>query len=197
MAPLCVSEWAFKDFIEAFHMWNRLSLHLVIHCLVLGASAVALAGSASGPGRFDVAQIAQPAAAQEAWQKVKAFGVELEVPARWKRVDIRKPSSDHDETEFAENPRNVPAGAWFSVFPNSDDLIDPDHPEQKIVLDGRPALLTDILSRADDPPPRRRQVVIYLSDKAGPAFLFDGDADKWPTLGPILAHIQASIRLPK
>lgn len=183
-------------------MWNRLLLHVTINSLVIGASAFAIAGdsgladpAARRAERFEVAQVAP--AAQEAWQKVKAFGVELEVPARWKRVDIRKPSSDHDETEFAENPRNVPAGAWFSVFPNSDDLIDPDHPEQKIVLDGRPALLTDILSRADDPPPRRRQVVIYLADKAGPAFLFDGDADKWPTLGPILAHIRASIRLPK
>ena len=190
-------------------MWNRLLLHVTINSLVIGASAFAIAGNgglaepaARRAERFEVAQAApaakpQQPAAQEAWQKVKAFGVELEVPARWKRIDIRKPSSDHDEAEFAENPRNVPAGAWFSVFPNSDDLIDPDHPEQQIVLDGRPALLTDILSRADDPPPRRRQVVIYLADKAGPAFLFDGDADKWPTLGPILAHIQASIRLPK
>ncbi len=144
-----------------------------------------------------VIAIKQRPAAQEAWQKVSAFGVALEVPAGWKRIDIRKPSSDHDEAEFAQNPRDLAKGAWFSVFPNSDELVDPDRKEQPIVLDGKPAVLTDFLTRAEDPPPRRRQIIFYLVSKRGPAFLFDGDADKWFVLGPILARIQASIRLPK
>lgn len=192
-------------------MWNKLLVHVTINSVVLVASAVAIADNNGfdertviRSDRFEIAQGTaapaarpQPPVAQEAWQKVKAFGVELEVPARWKRVEFRKPSSDHDETEFAENPRNLAAGAWFSVFPNSDELIDPERQEQPIVLDGRPALRTDFLSRQDDPPPRRRQITIYLTDKAGPAFLFDGDENKWSVLGPILAHIQASIRLPQ
>jgi len=144
-----------------------------------------------------VIAVKQRPAAQEAWQKVKAYGVELEVPAGWKRIDIRKPSSDHDEAEFAQNPRDLAKGAWLSVFPKSDDLIDPDRKEQPIVLDGKPAVLTDMLTRAEDPPPRRRQIIFYLASKRGPAFLFDGDANKWSVLGPILARIQASIRLPK
>ncbi len=169
-------------------MSNKILARIIVVTLAFTAAITQLPlGAAAQP---------QSPATQQAWQKVKAFGVELEVPARWKRSEIRKPSSDHDETAFAENPRNLAAGAWFSVFPNSDELIDPDLKEQPIILDGRPALLTDRLTRAEDPPPRRRQIIIYLADKPGPAFLFDGDEDKWSVLGPILSHIQASIRLP-
>jgi hypothetical protein len=192
-------------------MWNKLLVHLTVNSVVLVAAAFAIADNNRPDAqtvirsdRFEIAQGTaapagrpQPPVVQEAWQKVRAFGVELEVPARWRRIEIRKPSSDHDETEFAENPRNLAAGAWFSVFPNSDELIDPERQEQPIVLDGRPALLTDFLTRDDDPPPRRRQIIIYLADKVGPAFLFDGDENKWSVLGPILAHIQESIRLPQ
>lgn len=163
--------------------------------------SVPLTIAAAAPAAKPQAPPATPrppaALAQETWQRVKAFGVEFEVPARWKRINISKPSSDHDESQFAQNPRDVAAGAWFSVFPNNEDLIDPERKEQPIVLDGQNALLSDILTRAEDPPPRRRQVVIYLADKRGPAFLFDGDEDKWSSLGPILDHIRASIRLPK
>lgn len=139
---------------------------------------------------------ASPLLAAE-WQKVKAFGVELEVPSNWKRFEYRRPPEDHDEVQFAENPRNPSAGAWFSVFPNNQELLDPDRTEQPTVIDGRAAKLTDMLTRAEDPPPRRRQIVIYFSDSNAPAFLFDGDADKWSVLGPMLNRILGSIRLPK
>lgn len=140
--------------------------------------------------------LARPLAAEDAWQKVQAFGVELEVPARWKRFEFRMPRSDHDEIQFAENARNPTAGAWFSIFPKADDVVDLSRPEKSVDFAGKPALVTDFLSRAEDPPPRRRQVVVYFEDKNAPAFLFDGDADKWSRLGPILTRIHASIRLP-
>lgn len=131
------------------------------------------------------------------WQKVKAFGVDLEVPATWKRRDYRRPPEDHDEAMFAENARNFAAGAWFSVFPANDELLDQDRTEKPTVIDGRPAKMTDMLTRAEDPPPRRRQIIVYFSDSKMPGFLFDGDSDKWSVLGPTLDRILASIRLPK
>ena len=136
-----------------------------------------------------------PLTAQETWQKVQAFGVQLEVPANWKRFEFRVPRDDHDEIQFAENTRNPSAGAWFSVFPKADELIDPSRREQSIILDGAPAKLTDFMSRPDEPPPQRRQIIMYFNDKRAPAFLFDGDANKWSVLGPILARIQGSIRI--
>ncbi len=104
------------------------------------------------------------------WQKVKAFGVELEVPSAWKRLEYRRPSQDHDEVQFAENAKNFAAGAWFSVFPTNDELLDPDRTEQPTVIDGRAAKLTDMLTRAEDPPPRRRQICVYFSDANAPRF---------------------------
>lgn len=133
----------------------------------------------------------------EGWRKEKAFGVELDVPSGWKRVEYRKPPEDHDEVMFAENARNLTAGAWFSVFPGNEELLDPDRAEQPTTVDGRPARMTDFLTRAEDPPPRRRQIIIYFADSRMPAFLFDGDSTKWATLGPLLERIVASIRLPK
>jgi hypothetical protein len=118
-------------------MWNKLLVHVTINSVVLVASAFAIADNnwlddqtVIRSDRFEIAQGTaapaarpQPPAVQEAWQKIKAFGVELEVPARWKRVEIRKPPSDHDETEFAENPRNLAAGpvlglAYFPIVMN-------------------------------------------------------------------------------
>jgi hypothetical protein len=155
--------------------------------LLLGAAA--LVASAALPYR--VANAAEP------WRKEKAFGVELEVPTGWKRVEYRKPPEDHDEIMFAENARELTAGAWFSVFPNNQELLDPDRTERPFAVDGRPARMTDFLTRADDPPPRRRQIIIYFSDSRMPGFLFDGNSEKWATLGPLLDRIVASIRLPK
>lgn len=155
--------------------------------VLLGAGACAL---------FNIAGLHHLAAA-DSWKKVKAFGVELEVPAQWTRFEYRRPSEDHNEIQFAENRRNIAEGAWFSVFPDNGELLDPDRTEQPFVVDGRPARLTDMLTRADDPPPRRRQIVIYFTDSQMPGFLFDGNSEQWSTLGPILDRIVASIRLPK
>lgn len=154
--------------------------------LVLGAGAAAFFCAMAGT-----------LLAAESWRKASAFGVELDVPARWKRIEYRKPPGDHDEVMFAENARDIAAGAWFSVFPDNGELLDPDRIEQPIVVDGRPAKMTDFLTRADDPPPRRRQIVIYFADSKMPGFLFDGNSEQWSTLGPLLDRIVASIRLPK
>jgi hypothetical protein len=134
--------------------------------------------------------------AAERWTKATAFGVTFEVPAGWKRFDYRKPPGDHDEVQFAENARDISAGAWFSVFPTNRDLLDPDLTVQPTVIDGRRAAMTDMLTRADDPPPRRRQIVIVFDDSHAPAFLFDGNAEQWAELGPVLERILRSIRLP-
>ena len=155
--------------------------------LLLDACAVLLAGIL----------LPRAARALDGWQKVKAFGVELDVPAGWKRFDFHKPPGDHDEAQFAENARNPSAGAWFSVFPNNAELLDPDLTERPITIDGREGKTTDMLTRAEDPPPRRRQIMVYFSDSRAPAFLFDGNAEQWSVLGPVLDRILASIRLPK
>ena len=138
-----------------------------------------------------------PAPAQQGWQKVKAYGVEFEVPAGWKRIEIKRPPQDHDEVMFAENAKDIAAGPWFSIFPTNDDLIDPDRKEQPTTIDGRAAKLTDMLTSANDPPPRRRQIVVYFADPRAPAFLFDANSEQWNTWGPVLEHILASIKLPK
>lgn len=136
----------------------------------------------------------RPLAAQEAWRKMQAFGVEVELPARWTRFEYRVPKDDHDEIQFAENARDPSAGAWFSVFPNATDLVDLSREEKSIDLAGRPAILTNFVSPPGEGP-RRRQIIVYFEDKRLPAFLFDGEAGKWTTLGPILTRIHASIRL--
>ena len=151
--------------------------------VLIGACAVALAP--------------WPTLAQQAWQKVKAYGVELEVPAGWKRTDIKRPSQDHDEVMFAENAKNFAAGSWFSIFPTNETLLYPDLKEQPTTVDGRAARMTDMLTRADDPPPRRRQIVVYFTDPRAPAFLFDANSEQWTTWGPVLDHILASVKLPK
>ncbi len=133
----------------------------------------------------------------EGWRKQKAFGVELEVPAGWKRIEYHLPRDDHEEVMFAEKAPAITAGAWFSVFPGNEALLDPFRAEQPTVVNGRPARMTDFLTRADDPPPRRRQIIIYFVDSQMPGFLFEGDSTKWATLGPLLDRIVASIRLPK
>jgi hypothetical protein len=138
-----------------------------------------------------------PTLAQQAWQKVKAYGVDFEVPAGWKRTEIKRPSQDHDEVMFAENAKNFAAGSWFSIFPTNETLLDPDLKEQPTTVDGRAARMTDMLTRADDPPPRRRQIVVYFTDPRAPAFLFDANSEQWTTWGPVLEHILASVKLPK
>ncbi len=130
------------------------------------------------------------------WQTVNAFGVALEVPASWKRIKLKRPKDDHDEVMFAENAKNFAAGAWFSIFPVNDDLLDPDLKEQPTTIDGRAAKMTDMLTRADDPPPRRRQIIVYFSDPRAPAFLFDANSEQWNIWGPVLDRILASIKLP-
>ena len=151
--------------------------------VLIGACAVALAP--------------WPTLAQQAWQKVKAYGVDFEVPAGWKRTDIKRPSQDHDEVMFAENAKNFAAGSWFSIFPTNETLLDQDLKEQPTTVDGRAARMTDMLTRADDPPPRRRQIVVYFTDPRAPAFLFDANSEQWTTWGPVLEHILASVKLPK
>jgi hypothetical protein len=151
--------------------------------VLIGACAVALAS--------------WPTLAQQAWQKVKAYGVDFEVPAGWKRTEIKRPSQDHDEVMFAENAKNFAAGSWFSIFPPNETLLDPDLKEQPTTVDGRAARMTDMLTRADDPPPRRRQIVVYFTDPRAPAFLFDANSEQWTTWGPVLDHILASVKLPK
>ncbi|MDI1342863.1 MAG: hypothetical protein PSV22_02020 [Pseudolabrys sp.] len=137
-----------------------------------------------------------PTLAQQAWQKVKAYSVEFEVPAGWKRSESKRPPQDHDEVEFAENSKNSSAGAWFSIFPTNDELIDPDRAEQPTTIDGRAAKMTDMLTRGHSPP-RRRQIVVYFSDPRAPAFLFDANSEQWNIWGPVLDRILASIKLPK
>lgn len=134
--------------------------------------------------------------AQQAWQKVKAYGVEFEVPAGWKRIELKQPKEDHDEVMFAENAKNFAAGPWFSIFPTNETLLDPDLKEKPTTIDGRAAKMTDRLTRADDPPPRRRQIVVYFSDPRAPAFLFDANSAQWDIWGPVLDRILASIKLP-
>lgn len=138
-----------------------------------------------------------PTLAQQAWQKVKAYGVEFEVPAGWKRIELKQPRQDHDEVMFAENAKNFAAGAWFSIFPTNETLLDPELKEQPTTVDGRAAKMTDMLTRAEDPPPRRRQVVVYFSDPRAPAFLFDANSEQWDIWGPVLDRILASIKLPQ
>jgi hypothetical protein len=138
-----------------------------------------------------------PTLAQQAWQKVTAYGVEFEVPAGWKRIELKQPRQDHDEVMFAENAKNFAAGAWFSIFPTNETLLDPLLKEQPVTIDGRAARMTDMLTRADDPPPRRRQIVVYFSDPRAPAFLFDVNSEQWNMWGPVLDRILASIKLPK
>jgi hypothetical protein len=148
-------------------------------------------------GTCAVAPASWPTLAQQAWQKVKAYGVEFEVPAGWKRTEIKRPSQDHDEVMFAENAKNFAAGSWFSIFPTNETLLDPDLKEQPTTVDGRAARMTDMLTRADDPPPRRRQIVVYFTDPRAPAFLFDANSEQWTTWGPVLDHILASVKLSK
>lgn len=148
-------------------------------------------------GTCAVALASWPTLAQQAWQKVKAYGVDFEVPAGWKRTEIKRPSQDHDEVMFAENAKNFAAGSWFSIFPTNETLLDPDLKEQPTTVDGRAARMTDMLTRADDPPPRRRQIVVYFTDPRAPAFLFDANSEQWTTWGPVLEHILASVKLPK
>jgi hypothetical protein len=148
-------------------------------------------------GTCAVALASWPTLAQQAWQKVKAYGVDFEVPAGWKRTDIKRPSQDHDEVMFAENAKNFAAGSWFSIFPTNETLLDPDLKEQPTTVDGRAARMTDMLTRADDPPPRRRQIVVYFTDPRAPAFLFDANSEQWTTWGSVLDHILASVKLPK
>jgi hypothetical protein len=148
-------------------------------------------------GTCVVALASWPTLAQQAWQKVKAYGDEFEVPAGWKRTDIKRPSQDHDEVMFAETAKNFAAGSWFSIFPTNETLLDPDLKEQPTTVDGRAARMTDMLTRADDPPPRRRQIVVYFTDPRAPAFLFDANSEQWTTWGPVLDHILASVKLPK
>jgi len=148
-------------------------------------------------GTCAVALAPWPTLAQQAWQKVKAYGVDFEVPAGWKRTDIKRPSQDHDEVMFAENAKNFAAGSWFSIFPTNETLLDQDLKEQPTTVDGRAARMTDMLTRADDPPPRRRQIVVYFTDPRAPAFLFDANSEQWTTWGPVLEHILASVKLPK
>ena len=148
-------------------------------------------------GTCAVALASWPTLAQQAWQKVKAYGVDFEVPAGWKRTDIKRPSQDHDEVMFAENAKNFAAGSWFSIFPTNETLLDPDLKEQPTTVDGRAARMTDMLTRADDPPPRRRQIVVYFTDPRAPAFLFDANSEQWTTWGPVLDHILVSVKLPK
>ena len=148
-------------------------------------------------GTCAVALASWPTLAQQAWQKVKAYGVDFEVPAGWKRTDIKRPSQDHDEVMFAENAKNFAAGSWFSIFPTNETLLDQDLKEQPTTVDGRAARMTDMLTRADDPPPRRRQIVVYFTDPRAPAFLFDANSEQWTTWGPVLEHILASVKLPK
>jgi hypothetical protein len=148
-------------------------------------------------GTCAVAPASWPTLAQQAWQKVKAYGVDFEVPAGWKRTDIKRPSQDHDEVMFAENAKNFAAGSWFSIFPTNETLLDPDLKEQPTTVDGRAARMTDMLTRADDPPPRRRQIVVYFTDPRAPAVLFDANSEQWTTSGPVLDHILASVKLPK
>ena len=155
--------------------------------VVIGAGAVLLSS---------IVSVRAPRAA-EGWRKDKAFGVELEVPTGWKRLEYHLKRDDHEEVMFAERTPDIASGAWFSVFPGNEELLEPDRTEQPTVVDGRPARMTDFLTRAEDPPPRRRQIVIYFTDSRMPAFLFDGDSTQWATLGPLLDHIVASIRLPK
>ena len=138
-----------------------------------------------------------PASAQQGWQKVKAYGVDFEVPSGWKRTDIKRPPEDHDEVMFAQNAKDPSAGPWFSIFPTNETLLDPDLKEQPATVDGRAAKMTDMLTSANDPPPRRRQIVVYFSDPRAPAFLFDANSEQWNTWGPVLEHILASIKLPK
>jgi hypothetical protein len=148
-------------------------------------------------GTCVVALASWPTLAQQAWQKVKAYGVDFEVPAGWKRTEIKRPSQDHDEVMFAENAKNFAAGSWFSIFPTNETLLDPDLKEQPTTVDGRAARMTNMLTRADDPPPRRRQIVVHFTDPRAPAFLFDANSEQWTTWGPVLDHILASVKLPK
>ncbi len=159
------------------------SIPLARRAVLIGAAAAAL----SAPW---------PALAQQAWQKVKAYGVEFEVPAGWTRLELKRPRQDHDEVMFVENAKNFAAGAWFSIFPTNETLLDPDLKEQPATIDGRAARMTDMLTRADDPPPRRRQIVVYFNDPRAPAFLFDANSEQWTMWGPVLDRILGSIKLP-
>jgi hypothetical protein len=136
----------------------------------------------------------QPAFAAGEWQKVKAFGTEVEVPVRWKRLDYRKPLDDRDEAQFVENPRDTAAGAWFSIFPTNTDLIYPDRAEEDTEINGKQAKFTDAILGENDPL-TRRQIVIYFPDPGTPAFLFDGRVGRWDELLPVLHHIIESVRL--
>lgn len=157
--------------------------HFARREILLGTAAVALAP--------------WPALAQQSWQNVKAYGVAFEVPAGWKRSEIKRPPQDHDEVMFAENAKNFSDGAWFSIFPTNETLLDPDLKEQPVTIDGRAAKMTDMLTSANDPPPRRRQIVVYFSDPRAPAFLFDANSEQWNVWGPVLDRILASVKLPK
>jgi hypothetical protein len=141
-----------------------------------------------------VGQTAHPALAAGEWQKVKAFATEVEVPARWKRLDYRQPLDDRNEAQFVENPRDTAAGAWFSIFPTNADLIHPDRAEEDTEIDGKPAKFTDVILGENDPLPRR-QIIIYFPDPGMPAFLFDGRVERWDELLPVLHHIVESVRL--
>lgn len=145
-----------------------------------------------------IALVPSTAAHCAEWKTVKAFGVELQAPSNWRRIELRTPRDDHDEVQFAETFPDVTKGAWFSVFPNAVDLEDPDLVAQPTAIDGQPAKRTEQTLGENDPPPRRirRQVVIYFDDKTRPAFLFDGDDSKWPALNATLTKILASIKLP-
>ena len=143
-----------------------------------------------------VGPTAHPAFAAGEWQKVKAFGAEVEVPARWKRFDYRKPLDDYDEAQFVEYARDTAAGASFSIFPTNVDVIHPDRAEEDTEIDGKPAKFTDAILGENDPLPRR-QIVIYFPDPGMPAFLFEGRAGRWDELLPILDHIVATVRLTK
>lgn len=67
-------------------------------------------------GLCAVALAPWPTLAQQAWHKVNAYGVEFEVPAGWKRIELKQPKEDHDEVMFAENAKNFAASAWFSIW---------------------------------------------------------------------------------
>ena len=142
---------------------------------------------------------AAPSAAPGPQRTEKAFGVELRVPAQWSRQEYHVQPDDHEEVQFAEKLPDVSNGAWFSVFPNASELYDSSLTEQQIFIDGLPAKRTEQTLGENDPPPRhlRRQVVVYFEDKKRPAFLFDGDEDKWPALSEALSTILNSIRLPR
>src|SRR3569623_1163479 len=107
--------------------------------IVLGASATVLA--AAWP-------VHAPLAAEE-WRKVTAFGVELEVPASWKRREYQLKRDDHEEVMIAEKAPDISTGAWFSVFPGNEELFVPERAVQPTTGDVRPARLTDFLTRAE------------------------------------------------